>query len=432
MNTYNTKTAKTDCASNSALYLERMLRRGISKVSWFIAFMSLLLIGTLPLLGQTESVLYSFCAKANCADGATPTSSLVLDAKGNIYGTTADGGAFNCGKYGCGTVFRLSPSGVEAVLYSFAGQPDGATPSSGLTPGPKSAFGVTRQGGAFNNGAIFELSQSGTTVKETVLYSFTGGSDGGAPSGNLALDTQAGLYGTTVSGGVVPCAGGFPMGCGTVFELGSIGDEEVLYAFPGGDGGVTEPYGAAPLAGVIRDAEGDLYGTTTYGGAHNFGTVFEVSAPGTEEVLYSFLDSTDGGLPSGSLIRDENGNLYGTARIGGNSNSGTVFELNENGDLRVLHSFSGSPNDGSQPVAGLVADKAGNLYGTTFEGGTYGYGTVFEVTSTGVEKVLYNFKGGSDGSAPGANLVIDKDGNLYGTTPEGGAYNSGTVFKLVP
>jgi len=146
----------------------------------------------------------------------------------------------------------------------------------------------------------------------------------------------------------------------------------------------------------------------------------------------SFSDSTDGGLPSAGLIRDSEGNLYGTARDGGASNDGTVFKLTKNGKFKVLYSFVGSPKDGAQPVASLVMDKQGNLYGTTFQGGAYGYGTVFKLSPTGTESVLYSFTGGADGSEPVASLVMDKQGNLYGTTPDGGAYSHGTVFKVVP
>jgi uncharacterized repeat protein (TIGR03803 family) len=393
--------------------------------------LSLLLVAVPRLTqAQTESVIYSFCAKTGCSDGANPNTSLLLDAKGNIYGTTYGGGSSGCAGRGCGTVFEVNASGVETVLYSFTGQ-TGQNPSSGLVRGPKGILsGTTSLGGTSNNGTVFQLIKTGKTAKETVLYSFTGGSDGGLPGGNLVLDAQGNLYGTTASGGLAFCAIGFPAGCGTVFEVGPTGAEKVLYTFPG-NGEYSEPDGAAPYTGVIWDAR-HLYGTTPYGGANGFGTVFEVSAPGKEKVLHSFRDRTDGGLPSAGLIRDAEGNLYGTTRDGGALNIGTVFKLTKKGELTALYSFKGSPSDGAQPVAGLVMDKQGNLYGTTFEGGAYGNGTVFELSPSGSETVLYSFTGGTDGSAPGASLVLDKQGNLYGTTPAGGAYGYGTLFKVVP
>ena len=255
---------------------------------------------------------------------------------------------------------------------------------------------------------------------ESVLYSFRGGNDGSsAVLGNLVFDKQGNLYGTTPYGGTAnsECTNG---SCGVVFKVTPAGKEKVLYRFTGGaDGGF-------PQSGLAIDAQGNLYGTTFSGGIANCsgkgcGTVFKVTPSGTETVLYSFTNGNDGALPKGGLVLDKLGNLYGTTEVGIVSTFGTVFKLTPSGTETVLHYFAGGTADGADPSYGnLLLDANGNLFGTTEAGGTSGNGTVFEVTSKGVEKILHSFAGGTkDGSLPEGTMARDKQGNLYGTTSLG-------------
>jgi uncharacterized repeat protein (TIGR03803 family) len=266
---------------------------------------------------------------------------------------------------------------------------------------------------------------------EQTLYSFSGYADGGNPLSSLVMDSAGNLYGTTFVGGVY--------GNGEVFELtpntGGGWTESVLYSFTGGADGAN-PY----LADVIFDRSENLYGTTVGGGAHNLGTVFELTPAGSgwsETVLYSFIGGSDGASPYAGLLFDRAGNLYGTTNGGGANNVGTVFELRHRNDgtwnESVLHTFNAT--DGNGPVGGLVFDRAGNLYGTTQGGGATGAGVVYELargsTGTWTQKVLHSFTGGADGGFPYAErLIFDRAGNLYGTTSGGGTLNLGAVFRL--
>ena len=256
----------------------------------------------------------------------------------------------------------------------------------------------------------------------------------------LTQDSKGNLYGTTLGGGEFCMEYG---GCGVVFRVDRTGNETVLYNFcPNGWGKCTD--GAFPQAGLIRDAAGNLYGTTSGGGAHGVGTVFKLCPTGAETVLYSFAGGADGANPFAGFIRDEAGNLYGTTTGGGPSGQGTVFKVDPAGSETVLYSFTGG-TDGGYPEAGLIRDEKGNLYGTTFFGGldspfcSYFCGVVFKVDTTGLETVLYSFTGGADGLNPGAGLMLGKGGDLYGTTAYGGADSDpscatgigcGVVFKL--
>jgi uncharacterized repeat protein (TIGR03803 family) len=360
---------------------------------------------------QVLTVLYSF---QGGTDGEFPAARLSRDAAGNLYGTTSDGGAS-----GSGTVFRLDTNGVESVLYSFTGSPDGSAPLAGLgLDAMGNLYGTTANGGASHTGTVFKLDITG---KETVLHSFAGApTDGSKPLAGLIRDKAGNLYGTTAFTG--------PFFNGTVYKLDTTGKEILLYSFLG------EPDGCLPAAGLVRDEAGNLYGTTEYGGAFNNGTVFKLDAAGNETVLHSFAGGQDGYTPAAGLVPDEAGNLYGTTEGGGAFGVfGTVFKLDATGNLTVLHSFGGAPTDGEFPLAGLIRDKAGNLYGTTEVGGAFNNGTVFKVDSTGKETVLHSFAGSpSDGGFPQGGLILDKAGNLYGTTGKGGASNLGTIFKLSP
>ena len=367
-----------------------------------------------PAHAQTETVLYSF---TGTPDGATPFAGLVRDGKGNLYGTTLQGGTIS----GYGTVFEVTPAGAEKVLHSFTGGTDGIGPYASLVRGKKGTLYGTTSGGGSGYGTVFAVTSSG---KESVILNFDG-LDGAYLSAGLIRDSEGTLFGTTPGGGLYSS--------GTAFELTASGTEQVLYNFTGGGDG------DCPLSTLARDAAGNLYGTTQWGGAYGYGAVFELTASGTEQVLYSFTGGNDGAYPYAGVVRDGKGNLYGTTIQGGAYNYGTVFEVTATGVEKVLHSF-GTSADGITPEAGLVRDSKGNLYGTTYQGGAYNYGTVFKVTKKGVEQVLYSFSGGADGRYPVSNLIRDAAGNLYGTTAYGGiqdcAYGDGggcgTVFMLTP
>lgn len=252
----------------------------------------------------------------------------------------------------------------------------------------------------------------------TTLYSFQcGPGDGAFPSSSLALDGAGNLYGDTEGGGLY--------GFGTVFELSPDGAETLLHNF---EGPPTD--GAYPIyTGIARDSDGNLYGTTPNGGTSDLGTVFKVTSAGTESVLVNFTYTTTFSvLPNAGLILDSAANLYGTTYGDSKSDEGSVFEVSSSGQLTTLYLF-GAPYFGSHPIGGLVRDSAGNLYGTTLEGGGNNFGTVFKVTPTGGETVLHSFSG-RDGEQPYDGLALDKSGNLYGTTFAGGISDDGTVFRV--
>lgn len=355
----------------------------------------------------TLRVLHSF---GGANDGSVPLSGLISDTSGNLYGTTNLGGAS-----GFGIVFKLTPRGRERALYSFSGQADGGNPEAGLAmDAGGNLYGATDIGGAANLGVIFKLTPRG---REIVLHSFTGGSDGSRPTATLFIDVSGNLYGTTANGGA--------FNKGVVFKLTPKGRETVLYSFTGGNDG------SNPFGGVIMDSSGNLFGATTNGGASNSGVVFKLTPKGREIVLHSFVGGNDGNSPYAAPIIDASGNLYGTTTGGGASGFGIAFKLTPRGREAVLHSFTGG-NDGGDPQPGLIADASGNFYGTAFGGGASNNGIVFKLTPRGRQTVLYSFTGGNDGGGPLGALIVDPSGNLYGTTENGGAANSGTVFKLSP
>lgn len=310
------------------------------------------------------------------------------------------------------------------MLYSFKGGSDGSSPYAGLVrDNARNLYGTTLYGGGSTLcpsgcGTIFKIARSGG---ETVLYGFGGGTDGANPYGGVVLDKQGNLYGATTFGGFF---------VGTIFDFSTAGHETLLHTFNGSNSGD----GAVPFAGLVRDASGNLYGTTESGGPQcsslgGCGTVFKISPSGAETILYSFSGGADGGFPFCSLLRGPNGDLYGTTVFGGAYDQGTVFKVSPKGAETVLYSFTGA-TDGGQPESGLVHDGNGNLLGTTSRGGTSGNGTVFKITRTGQEIVLYSFQGGVDGSLPAAGVIVDKKGRIFGTTYQGGSSGSGTVFSL--
>jgi len=373
-------------------------------------------------------------------DGYGPYSALIVDAAGNLYGTTPNGGTSNWG-----VVFKLSPnsdgSWTESVLYSFTGGDDGSYPDhpSLVFDTAGNLYGATYGGGGLGGcnsfgqgcGTVFELkSNLDGSWTESVLHSFTNANDGGWPEGTPIVDAAGNLYGTTTQGGTY--------GQGTVFELTPNSDgtwtESVLYSFTGGSDGGT------PWSGVIFDKIGNLYGVTGYGGAHRYGVIFKLTPNSegswTESVLHPFTGGKDGANPGTNCLNfDTAGNLYGTTPNGGAHRYGVIFKLTPNSDgswtESVLHPFTGG-KDGAAPGAGVVFDQAGNLYSTTVYGGTNGYGVVLKLTpSSGgrwTEGVLHAFKG-TLAAYPYAGPVLDGAGNLYGATR--GA-NNGTVYEITP
>jgi uncharacterized repeat protein (TIGR03803 family) len=325
---------------------------------------------------------------------------------------------------------------TETVLLSFNGS-NGQFPFGGLIfDGTGNLYGTTRQGGAHNLGTVFELTpKAGGGWSEKLLHSFGNGVDGQNPSCTLVMDAAGNLYGTTNGGG--------PNGGGIAFELtpkASGGwSEKLVHSF-----GFVSLDGTGPNAGLIFDASGNLYGTTINGGAYGDGTVFELTlAAGggwAEKILHHFRQNgRDGFFPFGSLILDAAGNLYGTTQGGGRYYYGTVFELTPTArgpwSESILHDFNQNGTDGGTPLSNLIFDAAGDLYGTTAAGGTYGYGTAFELIPAGggawTEEILHSFDI-TDGSTSWAGLIFAGSGNLYGTTVLGGPHNNGTVFKLTP
>jgi uncharacterized repeat protein (TIGR03803 family) len=395
--------------------------------------------------GPLFQVIHTF---ASGGDGEFPYASLIAKS-GSLYGTTGAGGT-----YGNGCVFELvapvskGAGWTQTILYSFqSGTSDGQNPQAALLfDRSGNLYGSTSSGGTSGLGAVFELSPplvSGGAWTETILYSFAqvGRNNTGASPTGLLWGPGGVLYGATRFGGAEAY--------GNVFELhptlaGGEWLDKNLYVFTGNAGGQGPDY----QGGLTSDMAGNLYGTTSYGGPYIGGQVFELSPPvtqgsaWTETVLYNFGGFVgDSQVPLGTLVFDASGNLYGTTASDGQYGYGTVFELTPPAaggapwTENILHNFKGG-SDGSVPNSGVVFDKAGNLYGTTFFGGSLNSGTVFELSPSGggtwSETVLHSFTGKSDGGTPFAGLMVDHLGNLYGTTAFGGNFGLGTVFRISP
>ena len=401
-----------------------------------------------------DGAVYSFLGHA---DGALPYSAITADVSGVLYGTTFEGGAD-----GKGTVFALTPRNLglhrerAPQLSWISGWPN---PTAGIyVDASGSLYGTTTAGGLSNGGygTVFKLTPSGASYKETVIYSrFRAGTDGWNPEVSLIADSGGALYGTTKWGGYTCLISDT---CGTVFKLTPSAkgyDEKVLFVFGG-------PSGEFPQSGLLADDSGALYGTVSQGGAgysvclYGCGVVFKLtpsSSGYTFSALYSFLGGTDGEYPYlGTLIAGKAGKLYGTTYYGGTgkcfvsgaTGCGTVFRLTPSGSTyskTILYSFKGG-NDGALPIAGLLADRTGALYGTTVagggtkcRGGVRGCGTIFKLTPQGkgyAESVVHAFQGKTDGELPYSSLASDPTGAFYGTSERGGTQNEGTVFKLTP
>jgi uncharacterized repeat protein (TIGR03803 family) len=416
--------------------------------------------------GWTESTIYTF---QGGNDGSHPEFSLIFDREGNVYGATTDGGgAPSCGTTGCGTVFELTPNGSggwnESVLATFDPTTTGWALSSGVfLNADGQLFGEGWEGAtSAEAGFLYSLTPASGKWNYAAVSNFTY-SDGYAPLTAPVVDSKGNLFGTTEYGGM--------WNFGSVFELKPAANggwsETIIYSFPKGLP-VTDPFfPTAQPSSLILDAAGNLYGETIAGGLKNDGTVYKLSfmPNGTWQAttLHSFPGGIGGTAPSGGLVMDSAGNLYGTTQYGGKgtlqgqrpSGYGIVFELSpgQNGSWseKTLYQFGGYPTDGAQSLGNLIFDRAGNLYGTTSAGGSSGctteYGAVigcgvaFELTPTNgewTETILHSFLGGtSDGQTPLAGLVLDRSGNLFGTTSQGGSgfnenYPSGTAFELSP
>jgi len=412
-----------------------------------------------------ETVLHTFTGGT---DGANPYAGVVLDAAGNLYGTTYAGGVANAG-----VVFKVTPSEQETILYAFTGGTDGANPYAGVVfDASGNLYGTTKNGGAggfYPAGVVFKLS---TTGQETVLYSFTGVTFAtfAYPYGGVIFDADGNLYGTASEGGEWGGGGVYKLdssgtltllanfatlkgfskpesglvmdssgnlygtaqvsdngtGPGAAFKLTPSGNLSSLYSFPGASNLLA--FANGPNGGLALDSSGNVYGASTSGGVS--GMIYEVSPSGKETTLYSFAGSL-GGTSPGSITRDATGNIYGVTGSGGIGNYGVVYKLNKTGKEAVLYTFTGGTG-GCYPTYGPVRDSMGNLYGTASRGGSAparaGFGVVYKLDTSGNETILHTFTGGADGGYPYA-VIIDSTGNLYGTAWFG-TYGNGVVYKI--
>ncbi len=417
----------------------RLLRRMLP----FVVALLLTRVALQPAHAQTFTVIHNF---SGGPDGGGPGTG-TLDAAGNFYGVTGDGGTHqqNC-QYGCGTVFKLSQMNgdwILSTLYNFTGGNDGYGPNDGIVFGPDgSLYGTTYHGGAGNYGTVYKLQPSLTFCHsvlcpwtETILHTFAGGTDGTLPSGGIVFDSAGNLYGTTEGGGGSRyCTDND--GCGVVYELtpsGGAWTETLLHTFTGGADG------EVPTEGVVFNSAGDLFGACQGGSSPaEYGAVYELVPSGSgwsKSFIYQFTGGSDGYDPNG-LIVDSAGTLYGTTSFGGSGGGGTVYDLapqNGNWLFGLLYPLV-QPNPHIYgPLAPLTMDAAGNLYGTSFSGGQYGAGSVFKLTPAGGSwnyASLHDFTGGDDGGGPVSPVVLDSQGNVYGTTRFDGFYGDGVAFKI--
>jgi uncharacterized repeat protein (TIGR03803 family) len=397
------------------------------------------------------TVLYSF-------DGFNeyhPTSGVVFDSSGNLYGVTSGGD---------GSAYKLDPAGNQTILYSFTGGGDGGDPTGVVIDTAGNLYGTTQLGGPANLGAVFKLDPAGN---ESVLNALTGGTTGNSPRSGLVRDTAGNLYGTTYYGG--------PANAGMIYKVDAAGGESVVYSFTGingmanpsgslardaagnfygstsnqssnvllfkvdatGQASVLATLGYQAWVSVSCDAAGNVYGTVTPNVEDDNGLVFKWNTSSGYTVLYNFTDGADGAAPFGGVVPDAEGNVYGTAEVGGGGKQGVVYKLSPFGQYTLLYTFTGGA-DGGQPVSGVTPDAAGNLYGTVIYGGAAGYGGVFKLNPSGNETMLYSFTvEWTSGTVPYSNLAIDAAGNLYGTAFAGGGSGCeengcGSVYMVSP
>jgi uncharacterized repeat protein (TIGR03803 family) len=385
------------------------------------------------LTAQTFKSLASF----DFTDGASPQGALVQTTNGDLYGTTPGGGLYNTVDGSAGTIFKITPRGVLTTVYNFcslANCADGSNPQEGLVQATNGyLYGTTQQGGKYGSGTVFKITPGGSL---TTLYSFCspGCTDGANPFAGLIQASNGDLYGTTAGGG----SGTGAEGSGTIFKITPSGKLTTVHTFCSQS---LCPDGSEPLAGLIQATNENFYGTTLAGGAHGAGTVFKLTPGGALTTLHSFCSKTncaDGSNPESALVQATNGDFYGTTVAGGGTNNlGTVFEITSAGKLTTLHSFCAQTpcTDGYNPFAGLIQATDGNLYGTVPSGGDLMApgGTIYEITTGGSFRTLYSFT--DEGNQPSAALVQDTNGDLYGTTTLGGTSTAcqngcGTVFVL--
>jgi uncharacterized repeat protein (TIGR03803 family) len=389
----------------------------------------------------SEKIIYNFTSST----GQYPAG-VIRDPAGNLYVATAEGGSNQDCVEGCGNILKLIPPGHAIQLYAF--QPImgfnkvGPGPTGLTRDASGNLYGATGGGGRYNEGSVFKLTPSGV---EGILHSFDSATgDGYSPDSGVTIDSEGNLYGTTFYGGGTEYCGG--QGCGVVYKVTPTGNESVLYSFTGNSDGLE------PLASPILDAAGNLYGTAAGGGdlscalgqGEGCGTVWKLDTSGNLTVLYAFMGTTDGAFPEAGLVMDSSGNLYGDTTKAGNLSCysgygcGTVFEIDSSGNFTVLHAFAGGSNDGQTPLATLLRDSAGNLYGTTLFGGNLscgglnpGCGVVFKLAASGNETILHAFAGGTtDGMQAVGPLIPDSKNNLYGTTSYGGLSNGGVIYQV--
>lgn len=382
--------------------------------------------------GATTEVIYSFAGED---DGEYTDTDIAVDRAGNLYGTSVLGGEF-----GGGTVWQLSPVGggwVHTVLYSFTGGADGGEPYKGVTlDGAGNLYGTAVTGGSGSCeggcGVTYKLTKSGDTWTQRVIHAFTGGADGSGPGSRVAVDKRGNVYGMTPTGGA--------NGLGVIYLLRprSSGGYalRVIHTFTGASDGSSGSAGKLVLRG------GRIFGAATTGGNHGSGTVFQLTPTQTGEwdfkTLYSFAGAPDGVFPYGALLFDAAGNIYGTTYYGGTNGLGAVYKLSPTlsgeWDETVIYSFQAG-NDGNSSISNLVSDPAGNLYGTTSEGGL-GSGTIFELSpgpnETWIESIPHSFQGSPDGAFPYAGMAGDGSGSFFGATVHGGDTGDGTVYKFIP
>jgi uncharacterized repeat protein (TIGR03803 family) len=382
--------------------------------------MTFLVVLTLAALAsaQTFTTLYSF---RNGSDGGLPYAGLAKDPAGNLYGTTYYGGVS-----GGGVVFKVDTAGTESVVYSFCRQEcaDGSGPVAPVardTAG--NIYGTTYFGGGSvgcggNNycGSVFKIDTAGN---ETVLHAFDY-SDGCFPSQGLVVGKSGTLFGTT--------SGYACSTYGNIFKLDSAGNFTILHSFAG-----PPSDGAYPNYGnLAMDKSGNLYGLTTEGGDHNWGALYELSKSGAFTLLHSFMPSTsDGCSPEGSVVRDNDGNLYGTTNGCGSIGNGTIWKVSKKGKETILHNFAGGSSDGCYPYGGVARDARGNLYGVTYGCGANGDGALYKLSVNGRLTLMHSFDY-SDRILPIGQVLRNGKGRLYGTTYTGGTYGYGTVWSYVP
>jgi uncharacterized repeat protein (TIGR03803 family) len=415
--------------------IPRSSRAMVPAVAIFAALA--LVTGAAWAIPSETTVIFSFAEDT----GEYPSTELVMDGAGNLYGTAVTGGDF-----GSGTVYQLSPSGdtwTQTVLHHFTSGADGGQPYGGVTLDAEGnvygsavvgGTGLACEGGC---GVVYKLTDVGGVWTQTVLHNFTGGTDGQGPGGPVTLDAQGNVYGMT------PIAGEF--GAGTIYQLkpapGGGWKFRVIHAFTGGDDG-----GNGSAGRLLFDDAGNLFGVATVGGAFGKGVAFEMTPQNggrtwAYQTIYAFKGRPDAGFPYGGLARDERGNLYGTTYYDGQYNLGAVYQLSpRSGGVwkeRVLYSFRGGL-DGSNSISNLVFDADGNLFGTTSEGGALGCGcgAIFKLSPMGhgqwTESIEHAFTNSPDGSYPYAGLVGDGLGNFFGATVHGGEDGDGSIYQFTP